>query len=111
MNKNMTTTLLTVPDILDIASDIFEEMVEDNLEIDDLNAFYTDFDTKGAMMAVEPAADWSKDMGKEVNLTDYIEVHVGFAEQDSDCLSDILARLLISRHPNDKDCYIKWKRK
>lgn len=107
----MTTTLLTVPDILEIASDIFEEMVEDNLEMDDLNAFHTDFDTQGAMMAIEPASDWSIDMEKDVNLNDYIEVHIGFADQDTDNFTDILARLLISRHPDDKDCHIKWKRK
>lgn len=107
----MTTTLLTVPDIIEIATTIFEEMAEDNLEMDDLNTFHADFDLKGAMMVVEPASDWSVDMGKEIDLNDYFEIHIGFADKHTDFFSDILARLLISRHPDNKECYIKWKRK
>ncbi len=107
----MKNQLLTIPEILEIALDIFEEMAIDNLEQNDLNAFNKRFDNEGAVIAIEVANDWSTHISDDINLDTSIEVNIGFADEENDVFTDILARLLISRDPNEKFCHIKWKRK
>lgn len=107
----MSTELLTIDEALDIAFEIFEEMADDNLEMDDLNAFHTHFDSHGAVMAVSPKNDWIEYIGSDIDINHFIEVHIGFAAENSNELNNIIARVLLNQQAEKKECYIQWKRK
>ncbi len=104
----MENALLSIDETLETAFDIFFEMAEDNLEYDDLQAYQARFDDEGAAVAVDAAEDWEGHVGFDVDRDSFVEVQIGLTQGDA--LEDVLARMLISRIPDEKFCHILWKR-
>lgn len=100
--------LMSFDDALEVAFDILEEMAEDNLEYNDLELYSEKFDEFGAAVAVDVADDWDEQVGFPVDKERFAEINIGIADEEK--LAVVLARMLISRDPDEKFCHILWKR-
>jgi uncharacterized protein YciU (UPF0263 family) len=99
---------LTPDELIDAAYEIFLELVNDNLDPADLILLLTQFEEQGAADMVAMGFDWDEHVGFEVDEDDYAEVVIGLVD-DKDELTDIYARLLISKDRDEKFCHILWK--
>lgn len=104
----METSLLSINEALDTAFEIFHEMADHNLEDEDMQRYQTLFDELGGGMAVEAAADWESVTHENIDRNVFIEIKIGLIENDK--LNDVFVRILLSRDPEQKSCYVLWKR-
>lgn len=104
----METALLSIDEALDTALDIFHEMADHNLEDEDMQRYQSDFDECGGAIAVEAGADWEGWTHTDVDRDVFIEIKIGLIRDDA--LSPVFVRILLSRDPGNKACFILWKR-
>ncbi|NLS12986.1 YciU family protein [Vibrio sp. SM6] len=102
--------LISYDDAIDAAYDIFLEMAPDNLEPADVILFTAQFEDRGAAEWVETGDDWEAHTGFEVDKERYAEIRIGLVNEANDELDDVFARMLISRDPDEKSCFMLWKR-
>lgn len=103
--------LMTEEETLDQAYDIFLMLAADNLDPADVLLFNLQFEERGAAELFDPAEDWEEHVGFDATSERYSEVIIGLAEEENPegSISDIFARLLISRDKDNKFCHILWK--
>ncbi|MFO6423799.1 HI1450 family dsDNA-mimic protein [Motilimonas sp. KMU-193] len=99
---------LTPDELIDAAYDIFIDMAGDNLDPADMILLAAQFEEQGAADLVAVGFDWDEHVGFEVDEDDYAEVMVGLVDEQDE-LSDVYARLLISKDKDEKFCHILWK--
>ncbi|MCE0557111.1 MULTISPECIES: HI1450 family dsDNA-mimic protein [unclassified Motilimonas] len=99
---------LTPDELIDAAYEIFLDLACDNLDPADMILLAAQFEEQGAADLVAVGFDWDEHVGFEVDEDNYAEVVVGLVDED-DALTDIYARLLISKDQDEKFCHILWK--
>lgn len=98
--------------LVDIALDIFEENLIENLEQPDLEYYCEQCDTEGAAEVVSAFNDWQDqtDLTQDQLEQDYIEVRIGLYENDEFDL--VYARVLLRADQTSaqQPYFVKWKR-
>lgn len=109
-NTNATANVtLSEEDALDAAYDIFLELAPDNLSPADILLFNLQFEESGAAEVVDISAEfWNHYINFTIDDNEFCEVIIGLVDEQ-DNISDIFARVLISRNTTNKFCHIIWK--
>ncbi|NRA71497.1 MAG: DUF440 family protein [Gammaproteobacteria bacterium] len=98
--------------LVDIALDIFEENLIDNLDPPDLDYYAEQVETQGAVELVSAFNDWQdqNDLTQEQLEQDYVEVRIGLYEDNDFDL--IYARVLLRADQKNaqQPFFVKWKR-
>lgn len=96
-------------DALDAAYDIFLELAPDNLSPADILLFNLQFEESGAAEVVDISTEfWDAYINFTIDENAFSEVIIGLVDEE-DNISDIFARVLISRNKENKFCHIIWK--
>lgn len=98
--------------LVNIALDIFEENLIENLDQPDLEYYAEQCETQAAAEVVSAFNDWQEfnDLTQEQLEQDYIEVRIGLYEDDEFDL--VYARVLLRANQTsaDQPHWVKWKR-
>lgn len=107
----MTTTpsLLSDDETLEQAYDLFLQLAADNLDPADILLFNLQFEQRGSAELYDPSPVWRQQLGFTPDPALYAEIVIGLAEQEEGPVTDVFARMLLSRDTTQKRCDILWK--
>lgn len=100
--------LMSVDELLDHAYEIFLELAADNLSPEQITRFNEEFEERGALGDSEPDADWQEYVDFELDPARHVEICVGLLNSEEE-FDHLFARMLMSRHPDEKQCQIQWQ--
>ena len=98
--------------LVDIALDIFEQHLTENLDPPDLEYYAEQCETQGAAEVVSAFNDWQEqnDLTQDQLDQDYIEVWIGLYEDDEFDLVYARVLLLATQTSPQQPYWVKWKR-
>ncbi len=102
------TPLLSVDELLDHAYEIFLELAADNLSAEQIECFNAEFEERGALGDSTPEEDWQDYIDFEIDPERHVEICIGLLNEEEE-FDRLFARMLLSRHPDERQCQVQWQ--
>jgi uncharacterized protein len=102
------TQLLSVDELLDHAYEIFLELAADNLSAEQIECFNAEFEERGALGDSTPEEDWQDYIDFEIDPERHVEICIGLLNEEEE-FDRLFARMLLSRHPDERQCQVQWQ--
>jgi len=102
--------LLSVDELLDHAYEIFLELAADNLSAEQIECFNAEFEERGALGDSTPEDDWQEYVDFDIDPERHVEICIGLLNEDEE-FDRLFARMLLSRHPDERHCQVQWQQR
>ena len=72
--------------------------------------FNAEFEERGALGDSTPEDDWQEYVDFDIDPERHVEICIGLLNEDEE-FDRLFARMLLSRHPDERHCQVQWQQR